>query len=104
MDDRPRIKVYIDPDLEQLIPDFLENRRGDIGQIQTALANRDFGAVRIIGHNLKGLGGGYGFEEMTQIGALLEKAAKDLDEPEINELSMRLDLYLSNIEVVFQEL
>jgi len=35
--------------------------------------------VRVIGHNVKGTGAGYGFDAISGIGAALEAAAKERD-------------------------
>ena len=36
-------------------------------------------AIRIFGHNIKGSGGMYGFDEVTNIGLQIENAAKESD-------------------------
>lgn len=96
------IRVTIDKDLAELIPGFLENRRKDISGIMDAVAKNDFGTVRSIGHNIKGLGGGYGFDAITEMGAELESAAKSQDRDRIRRQAEALSLYLDRIEIVFQ--
>ena len=36
-----------------------------------------FDSIRTFGHNIKGSGGMYGFSEVTELGAIIESAAKD---------------------------
>lgn len=60
-------------------PTFLTNRRADLEKLSAALASQDFAAIQKIGHNCKGIGKGYGFPEISEIGATLEKAAIAMD-------------------------
>jgi len=43
-----RIIVHVDPDLEELVPGFLQHRRNDIATIQEALKQSDFETIRIL--------------------------------------------------------
>ncbi|MDB5393173.1 MAG: multi-sensor hybrid histidine kinase [Rhodospirillales bacterium] len=47
--------------------------------MREALDLADFEAVTILGHNLRGSGGGFGFQGITDIGAGLEDAAGGAD-------------------------
>ena len=101
MDDKNLI-VTIDPDLEDLIPGFLENRNNDIRNLKTASAKNDFDTLRSIGHSLKGVGGGYGFDTITEIGAEIEASAKSGDIEKINASVTALEEYLDKIEIRFE--
>jgi histidine phosphotransfer protein HptB len=100
--DVENIIVVIDPDLEELIPGFLENRFKDIQNLKTASATNDFETLRSIGHSLKGVGGGYGFTGITVIGADIEISAKSSDIKKINECITALEEYLDKIEIRFE--
>ena len=67
----------LDPDVAELIPAYLENRQTDLKALVQALDSLNYERVRILGHNLKGSGGAFGFPEITAIGKLLEQSAKD---------------------------
>lgn len=95
-----KIRVKVDPDLADLIPGFLENRRKDVTAMQEALGRGDFEAVRILGHSMKGAGGGYGFDAITEIGAALEQAAKGRNPDGIRKGLSDLASYLARVEVV----
>jgi HPt (histidine-containing phosphotransfer) domain-containing protein len=97
-----KITVVIDEDLADLIPGYMDNRRADIESIKTALLEEDLETIRIIGHSMKGSGGGYGFDLITEIGANIEDAAKASDTEEIKKQSNALSVYISNIEVVYE--
>lgn len=98
-----KIIVNVDPDLEELIPDFMANRQEDIQSITEALAKNDLETIRILGHSMKGSGGGYGFDEITTIGGFIEKAATKPDIGEIKKRVEELSSYLKLVEVVYQQ-
>ena len=95
-----KILVRVDPDLADLIPGFLENRRKDITAMQGALQQGDFETVRVLGHSMNGAGGGYGFDAITDIGAALEQAAKGGNSDEIRLRLGDLSAYLDRVEVI----
>ena len=96
-----KITVQIDPDLEDLIPGFLDNRRNDIDVIRNALIADELDKIRVIGHSMKGAGGGYGFDTITDIGGSLEQAALARDSDAINECVAQLEDYLARVEVSY---
>jgi len=98
-----KIVVNIDIDLEDLIPGFIENRQNDILKLEQAFAEQDLETLRSIGHNLKGVGGGYGFHEMTTLGAAIEEGAKENNLENIDENVKKLSHYLANVEINYQE-
>jgi HPt (histidine-containing phosphotransfer) domain-containing protein len=69
------IVVRVDRELSGLVPRFLGNCRRDVVLIEEALAKSDLDTTKKIGHSLKGVGGGYGFAEITRLGAAIEAAA-----------------------------
>lgn len=97
-----KFTAVVDEDLRDLIPGYLENRRKDIKEIHAALDRNDFEVIRALGHKMKGSGGGYGFDEITEIGRACEEAAKQSQAQEILEQVHRLQDYIDNIEVIFQ--
>ena len=94
-------KIEIDKDLKPIIPKFLENRKNDIKEIKSYLKEENYKEIEIIGHSMKGSGGGYGFEEITKIGELIEKAAKAEDKEKIIKKIEKLNTYLKEIEIVY---
>ena len=99
---RPRIVVHVDPDLEDIIPVFLESRHEDVKAMHEALERQDYGTIRISGHNMKRSGGGFGFGRITEIGRCLEQAAKDEDAEEVRKLIEVLSRYLVDVEVIVE--
>jgi len=95
-----KIIIRVDPDIAELIPGFLENRRKDIAAMLDAVQRGDFESVRVLGHSMKGAGGGYGFDAITEIGAALEQAAKQRNAVEIRNRVHELSRYLDQVEVI----
>ncbi len=96
-----KIIVRIEADLQSIIPGFLENRRKDVAKLQTALEHHDTETIRLLGHRMKGDGGGYGFHEISKIGDALEKAAMNVDWVTITEQIGQLHNYLACVEIVY---
>jgi len=101
MKEGTKIIVRIDKDLEDLIPGYIENRHKDIKSISASLENGDFENISILGHSMKGSGGGYGFDEITTIGASIEKAAKENDAEEIKRWIEKLSHYIESVEMIY---
>ncbi len=97
-----RIVVTIDPDIKELIPGFIKNRYEDIFCLQQHILNRDFNAIRILGHSMKGFGAGYGFYGISDLGASLESAAIREDIPELEVLHQEFSNYLEQIDIVYE--
>jgi HPt (histidine-containing phosphotransfer) domain-containing protein len=95
-----KIPIHVDPDLSDLIQGFLDKRRKDTVALLTALDGGEFETVRILGHSMKGAGGGYGFDAISEIGAALEQAAKSNNSEEIRKQVSDLCNYLDRVEVM----
>jgi HPt (histidine-containing phosphotransfer) domain-containing protein len=98
-----RVTVSVDPDLEDLVPGFLENRRKDAAALLRAAQTGDLKTVRLLGHRMKGDGGGYGFQEISDIGEALEQAARREDWKVIGEKTAALSAFLAQVDVVYRK-
>jgi chemotaxis protein histidine kinase CheA len=96
--------VYIDQDFKEIVPEFIEAFNQNILEIKDYLKAEDYYALRVIGHNLKGTGGGYGFDEISDIGHKLNMAAKEKDSKSIDELIPDLESYFSRITIIYKEI
>jgi CheY-like chemotaxis protein/HPt (histidine-containing phosphotransfer) domain-containing protein len=98
----PAGKISVRPPagIEEAIPLFLDITRTDLQSLEDALREKDYSKIRFIGHDLKGSGGGYGFEEISVIGRFIEEAAKRSDGDEIAKQISALEDYLGRVEVV----
>jgi len=88
-------QIAIEPELWDLIPEYLERRRADVTALRAALAGDDLATLRRIGHNLRGSGASYGFLRISQLGRSLEQAAceanTDAARARVEELASHLD-------------
>jgi HPt (histidine-containing phosphotransfer) domain-containing protein len=96
----PRVTVEVDPDLIDLIPAFLTRKRADLQTLKSALESGDLDAIGALGHKIKGEGGSFGFDTMSEIAAALEATAKRGDRESARQLISDLSDYLEKIEVV----
>ena len=94
--------MRIDRDLQDLIPGYLENRRGEVTALREALSRGDFETLRVTGHGMKGSGGGYGFDRITEIGQAIEQAARNNHADIIRENLDLLSDYLDRLEVCYE--
>jgi histidine phosphotransfer protein HptB len=89
--------VEVDPDIQDLVPRFLENQRTNAARILDLAAATDFDTVRRMGHNMKGTGKGYGFNVISSFGAAIEQAASRGSETEIQKLASELRSYVAAV-------
>jgi HPt (histidine-containing phosphotransfer) domain-containing protein len=102
MTEEPRpekIRVTIDPQIKGLVPRFLENTRKKAAMLTEALTRGDWVEIRSLGHQLKGSGGVYGFDRITEIGQALEQAAEASDADGIRRQVEALVYYLDHVEI-----
>ena len=97
-----QITVRIDADLQDIVPIFLANRQKDLQALHSALAKHDFDAIRVLGHRMKGDGGGYGFERITEIGGVMELAASRRDHSAIERHTVELEDFLTRVKVIYR--
>ena len=95
------ILVHANPKLTDLIPGFLQNRRHDVAAMLYALNMGDFAIVENLGHGMKGAGGSWGFQGITDIGTALERAAESADNEGSRKWVDELSRYLDRVEVVY---
>jgi CheY-like chemotaxis protein len=91
--------VTPDPEIAELVPEFLENRRKDIIRLQMSIDAEDWEAVRSAGHRMKGTGRGYGFTRITDIGRSIEEAGANEDGAGAREAIAQLARYLDRVKV-----
>lgn len=96
-----KIRVHADPEIQDLIPGFLKNRSKDLQEIRLLIQAGSFEKIRTLGHIMKGASSGYGFPEISEIGAKIEAAAKAGNMREIQKQTQRLTDYLIRLEVIY---
>ena len=75
---------------------YINHTTKELVSIMEDIETKSFDSLRTFGHNIKGSGGMYGFNEVTEIGAVIEAAAKDEDMALIKSNLKNLDSFLKS--------
>ncbi|SHG72650.1 Hpt domain-containing protein [Thermosyntropha lipolytica DSM 11003] len=62
--------------IKEFIPEFLDTLGNMLEELDIIIANRDIDNICSISHDIKGMAGMYGFHEISETAAQMEKAAK----------------------------
>lgn len=100
---RDKISIQIDSSLATIIPGFLANKQRDLTTIESCLKQGDLQTIRLLGHRMKGDGGGYGFDQISTIGDQLEQAAIAHNLSALHHQLEGLRDFLSRVEVVYKD-
>lgn len=95
----PEATVWVDEDLVEAIPGFLESRRRLVAQLRRSLQSGDRGSLRQLAHKLKGSFSMYGFKWAAQISRELEDDHLTAD---LGFLTLHIDaleLHLAHVKV-----
>lgn len=95
------ILVEISRELESLVPGYLESRYRECDELDRLLQTGAIEDIYLLGHRMKGSGGSIGFDEISDIGEILEKAAHRVDEERIRGAVERLREYLNRVRVEY---
>lgn len=96
-----KIIVKADPDLQDLIPSYLEKRKAEISVLREAFSQKDYMTLKNIAHKIKGNAGGYGFDLLGDLGGQLEQASINQNDTDIQDVLNKIAAYLTNVEVVY---
>jgi len=94
--------VFIEEDLEELIPNFFKNREKEIFSLSKAIDLEHYSQMTEIAHALKGTSGSYGFQYMYTLAKEIEFAAKENNLDLVKTKLTELKIHYHNIEIIFQ--
>ncbi len=103
MNEGTDLVVVVDSDLRALVPEFLRSKRAHIAETLRALERGDYETAARVGHQLKGEGSAFGFDQVTAMGAELELAATSADRCVALRWARALAEFLDHIEVRFSD-
>lgn len=101
-----RIVAYVERDMEEIIPFFMEDSKEEIQGLTQALENGDYDTLKSYGHKIKGssVTCSEGFRAMSNIGLAIETAAKARKPlEEIRALVDQYIHYVNTVEIVYVE-
>lgn len=96
----PKTEAFdIEESIQDLIPEYLENRRKDLEKMAKALKESDLAAIELIAHRIKGSGECYGFKMISELGQEIERSAQEQNPGNINSLLKEFESYLEAIRL-----
>jgi CheY-like chemotaxis protein/HPt (histidine-containing phosphotransfer) domain-containing protein len=95
------VTVRADPEYADLIREFMQAMRSRPDALAKSLHARDYQVIRMLGHQMNGEGGTFGFDAISTFGAELEKAAFQEDDQAIHTTMEELSAYLKRVRVVY---
>lgn len=66
-----------DPDLRELVEEFVGTLSSRAAELQDAFGKQDWDLLTMLSHRLKGAGGSYGYPDLSDLGATMEKHFKE---------------------------
>jgi PAS domain S-box-containing protein len=94
------ILVRVKPKFASLTPAYLQGCRQNAIAMADALDRVDFETVTFLGHQMRGSGGAFGFQAITDIGAALQQAAESADTDASRKWVGELSSYLDRVEII----
>lgn len=93
--------VYIDEELQDLIPGFIQHRYENLAALNAALLSLDWQRIQTIGHQMKGSGHTYGLDYISELGSHIETAAKARDKAPVQEAVAGLQHFMDHLKIEF---
>ena len=94
--------VTLARDFQDLIPEFIENRRRELAALRGALAAGRYEELSELGHRMRGIGTSYGFERVSILGAQIEDQAGTADREGLAARIAEYAEYLARVKVVYE--
>lgn len=91
--------IDIDVDLQDLIPNFIENRKKDLEALQSLVAQNKLTEIAQLAHKIKGAAAGYGFAQLSDFASQMEIAAKNNNSAPLRPLLEQMKTHFSNIDI-----
>ncbi len=93
--------INIEQDFKELVTGYLAHRREDVKQIGSSLTYMDFKTIETLSTRMRGSGSTYGFDHIGEIGAAMEKSAKEGDLTEVISQLILLEDFLEQLEIKY---
>ena len=93
--------VHLDAAVAPLIPNFMAFGKEQVRVMREACAAGHFEIIRTTSHGLKGAGGSYGFDRVTELAASIEQAAQAADAAVVDRDLTLLGVYFNQVTIVY---
>jgi HPt (histidine-containing phosphotransfer) domain-containing protein len=87
----------LENELAELVPEYLKNRKAEIGELKKLIEKCDYKKMETIGHRLKGNAKSYGFEDLGKLGGRLETASKEKNPTQAQEIVRDMEKLLEQV-------
>ncbi len=94
--------VRVSSELEDIVGPYLSDMNEEVEVYRKALAQKDYETIRIHGHRMRGSGGAYGFEQLTDLGRRIEAGAVNHDDAALGPLIDEFTSFLGELSVVYE--
>ncbi len=106
MSENKKIVAYVERDMEEFIPFFIEESKEEIRGLIEALKGGDYKTLKDFGHKIKGssVTCSEGFQTMSDIGLAIEDAAKE--KKPLKEIQVMVKAYIeyvNNVEIIYTD-
>jgi len=102
MAEKEAYTVILGSDFQDLIPEFIENRRRELQALRVALAAGRYDQLSELGHRMKGIGTSYGFDRVSVLGGQIEEQARIADGDALAARIAEYAEYLARVKVVYE--
>lgn len=94
--------VILGRDFEELIPEFIANRRSELEALRTALAAGAYEQIGALGHRMRGIGATYGFDKVSALGGAIEDGAAAANREALAASIAEYADYLARLRVIYE--
>ena len=94
--------VTLARDFQDLIPEFIENRRRELLALRAALAAGRYDQLSELGPRMRGIGTSYGFDRVSILGGQIEDQARIPDREGLAAIIAEYAEYLERVKVVYE--
>ncbi|MBF0318724.1 MAG: response regulator [Nitrospirae bacterium] len=102
VNDNNNSTIIVDAELADVIPEFISSINDDLITINNSLKENDYETTRRLAHSIKGAGGIYGFDIVTEQAALLEILIKENNQEEAIVILNKISSYIKNVQIVYE--
>lgn len=92
------VRICVDADLVDLVPDYIEKRKAELSLIPDFIKRDDFVSIQRIGHRLRGNASLFGLDWLAEKGTELENVARSEEQEAILSIGKQMYDYLNKVE------
>lgn len=96
------MKIFIDKDLEDVFPGYLDNRHKELVELKTLIDNQDLGKLKVLAHRLAGNAGSYGLAFLSEVGSKMEADCLKSDLSRMSDYYSQIKVYLEELSYEYR--